>query len=153
MSEQLPIMTTMLSADEIALLRCIAGHMIPASGRHGVPGADDPLILREIAGTLGRDTEAVQTLLAAFNHHAGNRLTSLPGAEQAILIDDCRQQAGAAVAVLVNAVVRCYYRDDRVMQSLGLEPRPPFPQGHVLPEGDWVLLDPVRARGPIWRKV
>ena len=35
--------------------------------------------------------------------------------------------------------------------SLGMEPRAPFPKGHVLPQGDWSLLDPVRARGKIWR--
>ena len=39
----------------------------------------------------------------------------------------------------------CYYRDDRVMVSLGLEARPPFPKGHVLEQGDWSLLDPVRG--------
>jgi hypothetical protein len=45
----------------------------------------------------------------------------------------------------------CYYRDDRVMVSLGLEARPPFPKGHVLEQGDWSLLDSVRARKPFWR--
>jgi hypothetical protein len=45
-------------------------------------------------------------------------------------------------------VLLCYYRDDRVMVSLGLEARPPFPKGYVLEQGDWSLLDPVRARKP-----
>jgi hypothetical protein len=49
-------------------------------------------------------------------------------------------------------VLLCYYRDDRVMLSLGLEPRAPFPKGHVLEGGDWSLLDPVRARKPFWRE-
>jgi len=43
-------------------------------------------------------------------------------------------------------VLQCYYRDDRVLRSLGLELRPPFPKGHVLPDGDWSLLDPVKKR-------
>jgi hypothetical protein len=50
-------------------------------------------------------------------------------------------------------VLLCYYRDDRVMHSLGQEPRAPFPKGHEVEQGDWSLLDPVRARPPIWRKV
>jgi hypothetical protein len=37
--------------------------------------------------------------------------------------------------------------------SLGLEPRPPFPKGHVLEQGDWSLLDHVRASKPFWREV
>jgi hypothetical protein len=32
------------------------------------------------------------------------------------------------------------------LRSLGIELRAPFPQGHVLPEGDWGLLDPVKAK-------
>ena len=50
-------------------------------------------------------------------------------------------------------VLQCYYRDDRVLRSLGLELRPPFPQGYVLEQGDWSLLDPVKKRPPFWRKV
>jgi len=48
--------------------------------------------------------------------------------------------------VLARVILQCYYRDDRVLRSLGLELRAPFPKGHVLPEGDWSLLDSVKAR-------
>jgi hypothetical protein len=34
-----------------------------------------------------------------------------------------------------------YYRDDRVVRSLGLEPMPPYPRDHVLEDGDRSLLD------------
>jgi hypothetical protein len=50
-------------------------------------------------------------------------------------------------------VLQCYYRDDRVMRALGQEPRSPFPKGHVVEQGDWSLLDPVKNRAPFWRKV
>ncbi len=63
-----------------------------------------------------------------------------------------RASGGAAAATLVRVVLQCYYRDDRVLRSLGLELRAPFPQGYVLPEGDWALLDPVRARPPSLRR-
>jgi hypothetical protein len=36
------------------------------------------------------------------------------------------------------------------MRSPGQEPRPPFPEGHVIEQGDWSLLDPVRERVPMW---
>jgi hypothetical protein len=54
---------------------------------------------------------------------------------------------------LVRVVLLCYYRDDRVMRSLGQEPRPPFPKGHVVEQGDWSLLDPVRKRPRMYRVV
>jgi hypothetical protein len=41
--------------------------------------------------------------------------------------------------------------DDRVMRSLGMEPRPPFPEGFEMGQGDWSLLDPVRARAKLYR--
>jgi hypothetical protein len=33
-----------------------------------------------------------------------------------------------------------------------MEARPPFPQGFSVEQGDWSLLDPVRARAPMWRR-
>jgi hypothetical protein len=65
---------------------------------------------------------------------------------------ELRAKGGAAVATLSRVVLQCYYRDDRVVRSLGLRPRPPYPKGHVLEDGDWSLLDPVRARAPLWRR-
>jgi hypothetical protein len=36
---------------------------------------------------------------------------------------------------------------------LGQGPRPPFPKGRVVEQGDWSLLDPVRARPRMYRVV
>lgn len=58
---------------------------------------------------------------------------------------------GAAAETLGRVILQCYYRDDRVLRSLGIEPRPPFPQGHVVEQGDWSLLDAVRDRPKLWR--
>ena len=60
--------------------------------------------------------------------------------------------AAAAAATLVRVVLQCYYRDDRVLRSLGLELRAPFPKGYTLKEGDWSLLDPVKARAGTLRR-
>ncbi|MFZ2007092.1 MAG: hypothetical protein WB697_09950, partial [Stellaceae bacterium] len=74
-----------------------------------------------------------------------------PARREAVAVE-LRAAGGPAVAALTRVVLQCYYRDDRVVRSLGLEPRPPYPKGHVLPDGDWSLLDPVRARPPSWRR-
>jgi hypothetical protein len=39
-----------------------------------------------------------------------------------------------------------------VLRSLGLELRAPFPKGYALEQGDWSLLDPVRARAGTLRR-
>ena len=134
-------------------LRAIASVMIPASTEFDVPGADDPLIQADILATLGRDADLVREALDALAQLAGQPLASLDPAQREAVALELRANGGAAVATLTRVILQCYYRDDRVVRSLGLEPRPPYPKGHVLEEGDWSLLDPVRARPPMWRRV
>jgi hypothetical protein len=133
-------------------LRAIAGVIIPASAEFDVPGADDPAIQADIVATLGRDAGLVREALDEVARLAGAPLAALDLAQQAAVAMELRGKGGAAVATLTRVVLQCYYRDDRVVRSLGLEPRPPYPIGHVLEDGDWSLLDPVRARPSMWRR-
>jgi len=132
-------------------LRAIAGAIIPASMEFDVPGADDPAIQADIVATLGRDTGLVREALDGLARLAGSPLAGLDPARREAVALELRAKGGAAVATLTRVLLQCYYRDDRVVRSLGLEPRPPYPKGHVLEDGDWSLLDPVRARPPMWR--
>ena len=61
------------------------------------------------------------------------------------------RREGPVITALGRAVLQCYYRDDRVLRSLGLELRAPFPKGYTLEQGDWSLLDAVRGRPRMWR--
>jgi hypothetical protein len=133
-------------------LRIVAGTIIPASAEFAVPGADDPAIQADIAATLGRDTGLVREALDQLARLAGSPLADLDQVRREAVALEWRARGGAAVATLTRVVLQCYYRDDRVVRSLGLEPRPPYPKGHVLEDGDWSLLDPVRARAPMWRR-
>ena len=133
-------------------LRAIAGVIIPASMEFDVPGADDPAIQADMVATLGRDAGPVREALDELARLAGAPLASLDPARREAVAMELRAKGGAAVATLTRVVLQCYYRDDRVVRSLGLEPRPPYPKGHVLEDGDWSLLDPIRARPPMWRR-
>jgi hypothetical protein len=131
----------------------MAAVIIPASAEFDVPGADDPSIQADMVATLGRDTELVREALDELARLAGRRpLASLDPARRETVALELRAKGGTAVATLTRVVLQCYYRDDRVVRALGLEPRPPYPKGHVLEDGDWSLLDPVRARPPMWRR-
>lgn len=127
----------MFSETEIEGLTRVAGLIIPASEAYGVPGADDPAIMAEIRVSAGRDEAAVRGALAAF---------------ETVGDASFQQSHPAEAAVLQTIVASCFYRDARVLRSLGREAKPPMPDGFEVAGGDFSLLDPVRARGAIWRK-
>lgn len=133
-------------------LRTIAAMIIPASDEYKVPAADDAAIQADILATLGRDAKLVAAALDHLAGLAGQPLAELDGARRDAVARELRSDGGAAAATLVRVVLQCYYRDDRVLRSLGLELRAPFPKGHVLPDGDWSLLDPVKARSGTLRR-
>ncbi len=142
---------TLLTTAQRDVLRAIAAEIIPASPEFDVPGADDPAIQADIVATLGRDAGLVRDALDQLAPLAGRSLASLDPARRKAAAMELQASGGAAVATLTRVVLQCYYRDDRVLRSLGLEPRPPYPKGHVLEDGDSSLLDPVRARRQMWR--
>lgn len=104
--------------------------MIPPSAQYAVPGADDPAIFADILATLPRQGLSGAAALTAL------------AAEGA---------GGQARIAVIAVMLQCYYRDDRVMRSLGMEPRAPFPKGFEVEPGDWSLLEPVRTRPRLWR--
>ena len=130
----------------------IAAMIIPASEEYKVPGADDPAIQADMLATLGRDTALVREGLDHLARLAGKPLASLDPARRDAVAQEFRASGGAAAATLVRVVLQCYYRDDRVLRSLGLELRAPFPKGYTLEQGDWSLLDPVKEKPPNLRR-
>ncbi|MBU8875673.1 hypothetical protein KQ910_18005 [Reyranella sp. MMS21-HV4-11] len=142
-----------LNDAELRDLRALAGLMIPASGTYGVPGADDELIFAEIVKNLERDMADARTALKQLAGLSGGSFAALSLERRAEVAAHFKQEGGAPLFALNRVVLLCYYRDDRVMRSLGQEPRAPFPKGHVVEQGDWSLLDPVRQRAPMWRRV
>ena len=133
-------------------LRVVAALIIPESSEYNVPGADDAAIQADILTTLGRDAPAVREALDLLARLAEKPLAELDAAHRDAVAREFRASGAAPAAALVRVVLQCYYRDDRVLRSLGLELRPPFPKGYPLEQGDWSLLDPVKARAPTWRR-
>ena len=133
-------------------LRIVAAMIVPASDEYKVPGADDPTIQADMLATLGRDTALVTQALDHLARLAGKPLAELDMAKRETIANEFRATGGGAAATLVRVVLQCYYRDDRVLRSLGLELRAPFPQGYTLEQGDWSLLDPVKAKPPNLRR-
>jgi hypothetical protein len=127
-------------------LRIVAAMIVPASDEYKVPGADDPAIQADMLATLGRDTALVRQALDHLARLAGKPLADLAAGRRDEVANEFRATGGIAATTLVRVVLQCYYRDDRVLRSLWLESRAPFPLGYTLEQGNWSLLDTVRAR-------
>ena len=134
-----------LSREEISLLRRVAGLMIPQSEAFGMPGADDPLIFADLLASLGRDLPAIREALSLIK-----QAQQSDAAAMAAMLTSTRPDLCAS---LVSVVTRCYYRDNRVMKSIGMAVRAPYPEGFSIEPNDLTLLDPVKARGRRYRLV
>ena len=125
--------------------------MISIDVELGLPGADDPAILADIVRSIGRDLPLIRTALAEIDKRAGGAFASLDRERREALINEWYAAGGPAAAALGRLVLGAYYRDDRVLKALGHEARAPFPKGHVVEQGDWALLEPVKRRKAFWR--
>ena len=156
-NKDIPVQSKALSNEQWNTLRAIADIIIPPSSEYGVPGAGDEAICKNVLidgeKRLDRIVNALQSLERVASDAHGSVFSELPDAQrEAIALVFQGQQADAA-NLLQTLVTQCYYRDDRVLLSLGMEARAPFPQGYEVEEGDWSVLDPVRQREAFHRPV
>ena len=103
--------------------------LFPASTVYDVPGADDEQDIRRHPSSLERDRDDVRRALAHLAAIGGCAFADLEAERRAEVAEAFREVGGAPLAALVRVVLLCYYRDDRVMRSLGQEAAPAFSQG------------------------
>ncbi len=134
------------------ILSLLVGTMIPQSEEYDVPGADDPVIFEQILLAANPYLAMLTEHMALFEQQEP-AFTELSPEQRLAAVQQFLLAHPLFSPLLVSLITQCYYRDHRVMESLGMESRPPFPEGFELEQGDWSLLDPVRARGSISREV
>ena len=137
-------------------LRAVADVIVPPSAEYNIPGAGDEAIcksvLRDVGERLPRLIDVLNSIQDLVEAGGGECFYELSAAERERMAQAFQEHHGRHADRLAHWVVQAYYRDDRVLESLNIEARPPFPQGYEVPDGDWSKLDAVRNRQPFYRE-
>ena len=141
------------SIEQREVLRHVAGILIPASEEYNVPGADDETIFTRLLVLATERAESIKAGIEALDALARARydkaFPELDAAQQASLLRD--EANSRFLGQMIHCTATSYYEDGRVLASIDLKSTPPFPGGHEIEQGDWSLLNPVKARAPFYR--
>ena len=140
-----------------ALARAL-DEIIPPSEGGRLPGAGEVDVVSYVERAL-RSTPELRAMivegLTALEALAQGRhdcaFAALSRETQSEVLHALAYSEHAFPPVLMLHAYAGYYQDGRILQALGLEPRPPHPQGYTMGPNDLTLLDPVRQRPKRYR--
>lgn len=140
----------LLSEEEQNVLMLVIGHIIPEDAANNLPGANDPAIFLDILVVDRQQRNALKQLTAAVTSYLPKPVFSISKDKLFEALAAFREEKPTDAQYLQTITALAYYRDKRVLKSIGIDPRPPFPEGYKVEAGDWDLLEPVRQRGKIY---
>lgn len=147
------------SASELATLAAVLDQIIPPSGDGRFPGAGFLAGGERLAGVIrlmpGLDLALVGGLTAADDRareRGAASYAALSAADRSAVLNEVAANDGGFVPSLMFVAFTTYYVEDRVVEALELEARPPHPKGFTMAASDPTLLDPVRRRGKLYRE-
>ena len=147
------------STDERALLASVLDEIIPPSPDGKFPGAGTLGVATTIEQALQHTPEVRSVIehgLTVLDEHARRRnpegFAALANQDKLqVLSELLSADQGFFMTLIFHAYVG-YYQQDRVLEALGLDPRPPHPKGYEIPATDLSLLGPVRRRSRLYRE-
>lgn len=143
-----------MTAEENLILDFLLTMLIPASAERRLPSGAEVGFARYLsdAKLLDWAGENAALIRAQALKSFGKEFSLLPPADRALVVDQAvKGGLRRFLDQLTRHLVRCYYRHEQVVRALGQAARPPFPEGHHVEEGDFLLLEPVYLRGKIYR--
>ena len=148
------ITTEKLDAQLRKTLSALLDTMIPANEEFNTPSAGSDDIVNDIHQSMPQNiVDIMSETLTRLNNQSSTRFEYLDAAARWQAFIELQRTDAQALRSISGIVLQCYYRNDQVLESLGMEARSPFPLGNEVEQGDWSLLDPVKARGSFYREV
>jgi len=136
-------------------LVAVLDEIIPPSEDGRLPGAGELGLGPKIEAALAEALDlpkGLEALDEVARRSGAERFAALEGAARTEALTEYAEAAPGFLPGLIFHTYTSYYQHARVVEALGLEARPPHPKGYEMEENDLSLLDPVRARPPLYRK-
>ena len=151
-----PASATTFSPEQVELLRDVLDRLIPSNER--LPGAGESGIADYVAGAAA-ESKGLSDLLAnglaliesVSQADHSNRFRDLSGEQRDGVLKRIEQEQELFFQELVRHTYNGYYSNSRVIEALGLDPRPPQPRGYTVEAGNLALIENVKRRGQMYR--
>jgi len=144
-----------LTSAQRATLDIVLNLIVPPSADGRMPGAAEvgvpAYLFAEAPDALPALCRELEELERRSRERFAREFAELEERERKSLIAEMRAREPSFMSRLSMKTLACYYQHDRVLEGLGMEARPPYPKGYQVVQGDLSLLEPVRARGKIYR--
>jgi len=147
------------SPDEERALSSVLDEIIPPRSDGKLPGAGELGLARYVEQALRQSPDlgrAIAQGLAALDDLAGRRgaqgFAALSSQDKLEVLNEIATAQPGFLPGLIFHTYAGYYQDARVMEALGLEPRPPHPDGYEMEPCDLSLLEAVRRRPRMYRE-
>jgi len=147
------LVTNNLSVEEKETLQTLLTLIIPSSKDGKMPSAADVGFINYVDNNIHSSwlQDGLLKIIEESQKKYGKIFSDLSSAEKSELIENLKRSFLKFFNRLTTETIKCYYQHDTVLDAIGIDPRPPFPNGQILEEGDLSLLEAVYLRGKIYR--
>ena len=146
------------SPTEQQLLEGVLDELIPRSSDGRLQAAGEIGLVASIDEALAKTPamrpvieQGLATMSQLVRERGHDNIAAMPAAERAQAVKELESKDAGFLLTLMFLAYPAYYEHPKVLTALGLEPRPPYPQGYAMKTHDLTLLDPVRARPKMFR--
>ena len=143
------------SIDDERGLTALLDTLIPESEDGRLPGAGQLGLARALAEQEPDLRPLISQGVAALDALAAQRgaasFAELPAQERGELVAAYASEGAPLIPALVFHTYTRYYQERRVVEALGLDHRPPYPEGFPMQPTDTKLFENVRQRGTLYR--
>jgi hypothetical protein len=142
------------SDEELRTLTSVLDELIPPSAERQLPGAGEVGLAAYLETALRKAVELRPMILqgltdldAQARGRHGQAFAALSKTQKVTLLNE----QGFIFPLMLHTFIG-YYQNERVVKALGLQARPPHPEGYEMEANDLSLLDAVRRRPKMYRK-